>query len=425
MEHESRKKQGADVGASADTPRRVKLYFSGEAETPAERMAAIRQLRKGQILNYLLREGPASRVDISRALGFNLRTVSLLVSALVSDNIIVEKPATASSSMGRRPVPLELNARAASVLAIDVRRQITTIALLDLHGRILVRDQQDSDFADSPEDQGKWITDISLAFLERHHGDLPPLAGAGFSFEGFVFKQHVAHRHAASTEPIRAALEARLGVPVSSDTDSRLLAIAEQWFGAARGSRDAVILNISDGLGAGFIVDSKILDGEHGLAGEIGHVPLGDPGIPCYCGSSGCLENIVSGTGLARIAALNGFPIDGDTSRLPEMLQTVFTSQKGHDIVNKFVRHLALAIVITDNLFDPGAIVLGGTVAPLIAPFHNQILDTLENSAVPFILEKSHIGFSTLGEDAVLLGAAGQILNHIYSASHVDAESLL
>lgn len=425
MERESRKKVSPVKNTADDGLRRVKLYFSGEAETPAERMAAIRQLRKGQILNYLLREGPASRVDISRALGFNLRTVSLLVSALVGDSIIVEKPVAASNSMGRRPVPLELNARAGSVMAIDVRRQTTTLALFDLHGRVLVRDQHDSDFGDSPESQGKWLTDVAIDFLKRRHGDLPPLAGAGLSFEGFVFKQHVAHRHDAVTEPIRQALEKRLQVPVSSDTDSRLLAIAEQWFGAARGTRSAVILNISDGLGAGFIVDGKILDGEHGLAGEIGHIPLGDPGIRCYCGSKGCLENIVSGSGLTRLAALNGFPTDGDATQLPELLQKVFTTQKGREIVNKFVSHLALAMVITDNLFDPGAIVLGGTIAPLIAPFHNQILDTLEHSAVPFILEQSRIGFSTLGEDAVLLGAAGQILNHIYSASHVAAESLL
>ena len=86
---------------NSDLPRRVKLYFSGEAETPAERMAFFRQLRKGQILNYLLHEGPVSRVDISRALGFNLRTVSLLVASLIEDNLIVEKPLTATSNAFR------------------------------------------------------------------------------------------------------------------------------------------------------------------------------------------------------------------------------------------------------------------------------------------------------------------------------------
>src|SRR5690349_10547422 len=127
---------------SAETPRRLKLYFHGEAETPAERMAAIRQLRKGQILNYLLNEGPASRVDISRALGFNLRTVSLLVSSLIKDNVVVEKPVKVSAAMGRRPVPLELNSGAACVMAIDVDRHHTSFALLDLQGNFLVRSQR-------------------------------------------------------------------------------------------------------------------------------------------------------------------------------------------------------------------------------------------------------------------------------------------
>jgi len=419
------KEAAGALSGPGGVPRRVNLIFSGGADTPAERMAAIRQLRKGQILNHLLKEGSASRVDISRALGFNLRTVSLLVCSLIDENIIIEKPVVASNNMGRRPVPLELNSRAASVLAIDARRHKTGMALLDLHGAVLVRSERASDFGDSPEEQGQWVTEAALDFLQQHHGDLPPLAGCGLSFEGFVFRQHVAHRHAASTEPIRLALENGLQTPVSSDTDSRLIAIAEQWFGEAKGARDAVILNISDGLGVGLIVDGKIMDGVNGLAGEIGHVPLGDPGIPCYCGSRGCLENVVSGAGLMRMAAHHGLVTNSDSPDVAHVLAMIENSNRGHQVMEKFISCLALAVILTDNLFDPGIIVLGGTVAPQIAPFYSRILEHLDKSGVPFLIEKTRIGFSTLGEDAVLLGAAGQILNHIYSASHVEAEALL
>lgn len=419
----NKKKSSGDENGR--TPRRVKLYFSGEADTPAERMAAIRQLRKGQILNYLLHNGPASRVDVSRKLGFNLRTVSLLVAALIADNIIIEKPVKVSTSMGRRPVPLELNANAGCVMGIDVGRYRTGMALLDLQGRVLVRDDRPSDFSNTPEEQATWLVAAANEFLKSHHGDLPPLAGAGISFEGFVFQQHVARRHSAVTESICKALEDSLGVPVSSDTDSRLAAIAEQWFGTVRGGRNAIIFNISDGLGLGCIVGGKLLSGSHGFAGEIGHVPLGEPGIPCHCGSSGCLENIVSGSGLARLAAESGiFPDEAsfDIKRLAELSQK---DEKARQVLEKFSKHLALAIVMADNIFDPEAIVLGGPMAPYVAAFKDLFIETAQKSAVPFIMEKTRIEFSTLGEDAILLGAGGQILNHIYSASHVAAESLL
>lgn len=407
-------------------PRRVKLFFSGDVETPAQRMAAIRQLRKGQIMNYLLQGGPASRVDISRVLGFNLRTVSLLVASLIEENLLLEKPVTVSSNMGRRPVPLELNSHAASILAIDVRRKITAIALLDLHGNVLVRTEQDSSFGDSPEAQSTWLVDTARNFISENHGTLPPLGGAGLSVEGMVFKQHVAHRHAAVTDPISQALQDYLQVPVSSDTDSRLIATAEQWFGTdARGKRDAVILNISDGLGAGFIVDGKVVTGVHGYAGEIGHIPLGDPGVPCHCGASGCLENIVSGSGLKRMAAQHGLANGDENEEISAVITRLLQGQRGRIVLDKFVHHLALAVVIAENLFDSGTVILGGTIAPLLAPLHSHILEMLDKTAVPFIMEKTHVGFSTLGEDAVLMGAAGQVLSHIYSASHIPAESLL
>ncbi len=420
-------KQNYDDSTADDDnfPRRVQLYFSGEAETPAERMAAIRQLRKGQILNHLLHHGPASRVDVSRALGFNLRTVSLLVAALVADNVISEMPVKISAQMGRRPIPLQLNSSAACVMGIDVGRHRTVIALLDLQGKVLVRTEQASDFDDSPEQQGDWLVSAVIDFLKTHHGDLPPLAGAGLSFEGFVFKQYAAKSHAVATKPICAALEAALKVPVSAETDSRLVAIAEQWFGNAKGMRNAVIFNLSDGLGIGCIVDGKMLSGNHGLAGEIGHVPLGQPGIPCHCGSSGCLENIVSGSGLARLAVEAGLFPDIESVSIAQLADRAHKEEAARGVLEQFSQHLALGIVMADNLFDPETIVLGGPIAPHVASFQDLFIKAAKRSAVPFIMEKTRIRFSSLGEDAVLLGAGGQILNHIYSASHVAAETLL
>src|SRR5690606_25115350 len=140
--------------------------------------------------NFLLQEGPSSRVDVARALGFNLRTVSLLVASLIQDNIVVEMPTQVSTMMGRRPVPLELNFSAACVMAIEVEREQTRFVLMDLQGNFLVESRQKSDFDDSPEQQAEWLVQASRSFLAEHHKELPPLAGAGFSFDGFVFRQH-------------------------------------------------------------------------------------------------------------------------------------------------------------------------------------------------------------------------------------------
>lgn len=406
-------------------PRHVKLYFHGEAETPAERMAAIRQLRKGQILNYLLNNGPSSRVDIARALGFNLRTVSLLVTSLIRDEVVVEQPAKASHAMGRRPVPLELNASAACVMAIEVDRDFTRFALLDLQGQILVTDEYDSDFGDTPELQARWLIDTTRGFLNRHRNNRPPLAGGGFSFDGFVFRQHLSHSHASVTEPIRHALEEALKIPINADTNSRLIVIGEQRFGGARGARDALTINISDGLSLGGMVDGKVLEGTHNSAGELGHIPLGESGIPCYCGSSGCLENIVSSSGIRRLMKKHNLNVPPNTPAFKALLQQSGRNETAMHILNEFHKHLALAITIGSNLYDPEVVVIAGSVSPDLEPYHDNLRKHIQKLSVPFIMEKISIKYSLLGKDAVLLGTGGQILNQIYSASHVDAESLL
>jgi len=416
------KKKNAET---SEGPRRVQIYFQGSAETPAERMAAIRQLRKGQILNFLLHEGPASRVDISRALGFNLRTVSLLVASLIDENVVVEKPVQVTTAMGRRPVPLELNSAAACVMAVDVGRATTKIVLFDLQGHVLVRGEIDSDFDENPEHQATWLVNTIQRFLHESHGTLPPLTGAGLSCEGFIFRQHAALRHKTDTETPRKKLEEYLHVPVSSDTDSRLVAIGEQRFGAAQGARNAVIFNIRDGIGLGCIVDGKLLDGEYGFAGEIGHIPLGESGIPCYCGSSGCLENVVSGSGLARLAVKAGLYPDEESVDIPKLIKSAEKDKKAAAVIDTFTDKLTLAIIMSANLFNPEIIVLGGSVANQVAGLESRIVEKVKAAGVPFIQENTKVAFSTLGTDAVLLGTGGQILNHIYSASHVAAETLL
>lgn len=408
-----------------DDLRRLKFYFQGEADTPAERMAAIRQLRKGQILNYLLQEGSASRVDVARALGFNLRTVSLLVASLIEDNIVVEKPTQISTMMGRRPVPLELNFSAASIMAIEVEREQSRFVLMDLQGNFLVEDKHKSDFGDVPEAQAEWLVSATREFLANHHKDLPPLAGVGFSFDGFVFRQHAASKHGTITEPIRKALEDALGIPVSADTNSRLIAIAEQRFGSASGERNALTLNIGDGFSLGCINDGKILTGNHGIAGELGHIPLGQPGVPCYCGGSGCLENIVSGSGLRRMAREANLPATDDKAVFRQVLDLAPKNKAAAKTLDNFWHHLALAITIGANLYDPEVIVISGSAAKVLEPHRAHLETKLKELAVPFIMDQVTLRFSTLGDNVVLLGAGGQILNSIYSASHVAAETLL
>ncbi len=105
--------------------------------------------------------------------------------------------------------------------------------------------------------------------------------------------------------PLRARLREATGLPTYVDNDAKALTLAEGWRGAAIGARDYLGMVVSTGVGGGIVLDGRLLDGERGNAGHIGHITVEPDGRRCRCGSYGCLEAEASGT---AIAAITGRP---------------------------------------------------------------------------------------------------------------------
>src|SRR5450759_1178998 len=102
--------------------------------------------------------------------------------------------------------------------------------------------------------------------------------------------------------PLRDIFTEQFHIPVFVENDANTAGLGEYMFGAGRGSSNMVYLTISTGIGGGVITDGNILEGCNGTAGELGHMTIDWHGERCSCGNIGCLENIASGTSIARKA---------------------------------------------------------------------------------------------------------------------------
>jgi glucokinase len=100
--------------------------------------------------------------------------------------------------------------------------------------------------------------------------------------------------------PLRSRLAAATGLAVTVDNDAKALALGEGWKGAAAGCRDFLAMVVSTGVGAGIVLDGRLLDGREGNAGHLGHVIVEPDGADCVCGARGCLEAEASGPSIAR-----------------------------------------------------------------------------------------------------------------------------
>jgi glucokinase len=100
--------------------------------------------------------------------------------------------------------------------------------------------------------------------------------------------------------PLRSRVAQRTALPIWVDNDAKALALGEGWCGIAAGVDDFLSMVVSTGVGAGIVLEGRLLDGRLGNAGHIGHVIVEPDGHRCPCGARGCLEAEVSGTSIAR-----------------------------------------------------------------------------------------------------------------------------
>jgi len=261
---------------------------------------------------------------------------------------------------------------------------------------------------------------LESAVLEAAAG--APIAGVGVAAAGFVdvtgervmFAPHLPWQG----EDVRARLGDRWGAPVVLDNDANCAALAESTYGAARGTRSAIMVTMGTGIGGGIVMDGRLVRGANGMAGEFGHMQVVPGGHPCECGGQGCWEQYSSGNALVRCArqlmgeqpsvleeATGGNPdrvtgpMVSDAAAAGDMVARQAFASVG-DWLGVGVANLVAA-------FDPEIVVIGGGVSAagdrLLEPARNALVRSLVGAAhrdVPPLVS------ALLGPEAGLVGAA-------------------
>ena len=219
--------------------------------------------------------------------------------------------------------------------------------------------------------------------------------------------------------PIKAELEARLGLSVKVDNDATCAAWGECQIGAAQGYDDVVLVTLGTGIGGGIVAGGTLLRGTNGFAGEIGHMVVDPDGLPCACGQRGCWERYASGGGLGRLgqrAAQEGrAPVvlhlaGGDPELVRGEHVTVAAADGDPDaraVLAELGWWVALGLANLANVFDPAAFILGGGLVEagelLLGPVRAAFTELLTAETYrPDVV----IVPATLGEHAGAIGAA-------------------
>jgi glucokinase len=181
------------------------------------------------------------------------------------------------------------------VLAVDIGGTKLDVGIVDEDGRIARRER-----VATPGDD-PWPA-LSALIDRVRAGDAVAAVGVGCGGPMSAGGEMVSPLNIAGWRdfPLRAALSKHTRVDAFVDNDAKALALGEGWVGAARDEKNFIAMVVSTGVGGGIVLDGRLLDGDTGNAGHIGHVIVEPGGARCACGAQGCLEAEASGPSIAR-----------------------------------------------------------------------------------------------------------------------------
>ncbi len=377
----------------------------------AARLATIRDINRQIVLNYVREREPISRAEIARETALQRSTVSVIVDGLISEGL-VEEIGEGESTGGRPPTMLRLRTAGAIAIGVTVNPTLTTIGTSDLAGRVLSQQE----FPTDPDSDRTFRQVISRVkeLLEPKDGSLE---GIGLSLPGLMEPSTGTAIYVPFFKwrdlPVVRMISSATGLPVTIDNDANAVALAELWFGRPEVSdaRDFILVFAAEGVGTGIVFDGQIYRGEHGAAGEFGHMIIGTHApVPCSCGNRDCWEAFSSERAtLARYRKLRG---EADDSQI-DFKELVDRALAGEAHARTALVDMALCLGIgISNLivgFSPEAVVVGGEITRAWHLVEGSLKETIEHS-VRRGLPSARILPSTLGQNPTLMGALSLVL---------------
>lgn len=223
---------------------------------------------------------------------------------------------------------------------------------------------------------------------------------------------------------IRSAVQSRVGLPVVVENDANAAAWGERAFGAAKGSDHVSMLTLGTGIGAGFVVEGRLIRGWTGAGAEFGHIVVDPDGPRCPCGLKGCLEQLASGGAIGRMAREAA---EADPDTLMVALAGSVAGIEGEHVsaaaarqdetalmvLRRAGRALAVGMSNLVNVFDPEIIVLGGSAVRAGEPYLGTARDGFVRMTAAQRRRPVRVDRAALGNHAGIVGAAALVLDEL------------
>ncbi|MEU3253580.1 ROK family transcriptional regulator [Streptomyces sp. NPDC006997] len=378
----------------------------------------IRTANRYGVLRQVIASSPTSRQELAAATGLSLATVATLVGELLDLGMITE--VGFEDSAGGRPRGLvAVHAAGGALVGVDIAETYVHVELFDLALNVLAHAEEDVHTdGNRPERLVGQVAAAVGSVVAQAGTEAARVLGVGVSMPGQVDRDTGVSEYAPNWDhwhdvPLRDLLAEQIAYPLHLDNPLRACAVAELWFGAARGRRDAVVVNLGTGVGAGLVLGGGVHRGVSDSAGEWGHTTLVLDGRLCHCGSQGCMETYVGAPGIMRhlreLSPDSPLLHPGDQTATVDALARGVAAgdQVAVRVVRDTARYLGAGIADLVNLLNPEVVVLSSWVAATLGePLLAGVREAVARRALRRPLVATEIVLSPIPTDPVCLGAA-------------------
>lgn len=379
------------------------------------------------VLKHIAMQDGISRIDLSRMTGLSKMTVGNIAAELLAAGIVEEPPVPPTPHVsGKRPIPLILAPTSPCICGMLIKRDFCQIILSDLGGKIFYQTEQSYTSLSSSKElldilenlfhtccnnTTRRILAIGISCL----GPIDTADGRIVSPPNFYEIENV---------PIVSLIRGLTGLPVFLVNDATAGAFSEKLFGLGTGLANFVYLDIINGIGAGFVLNNTLYNGDFGQSGEIGHTSINLNGPRCICGNRGCLELYANLENMrAHIRELSVFYPDSPLSSLPSpKWSQIIQAGNQRDslalhVLEEYCSYIAQALTNTLNLLNLTTVIVDYVSADngtIIEELLERKLNALVISAKYHPISTVH---STFNGNGSLIGSTAFVIDKIFNGN--------
>jgi predicted NBD/HSP70 family sugar kinase len=359
----------------------------------------IKKINRSLIISKIIEHGLISRADLAKITGLNKATISVQAAELLAEELIIETQSE-HKNLGRRPIMLSINKQAGFALGIDLDKNNITFTLSDISGTPLETHSilmKTSDYDLILKLLANQITIYKEKCSHARYG----LIGVVIGIHGIVNNDETIYfvpYHQWHNKDLKTDLQNETGISIFVENNANLCSFAEIVYKHYH-SENLLSVSLYSGIGLGIMVNSKLLKGCDGYAGEIGHMIIVPDGLPCRCGNLGCWEQYASESSFVKklSESHNNIEVTYDDIHQWFIDQDPVTNR----LMTDYIKFLSYGLNNIINLYNPEILVINSELLRL----YPIALEEIKAHLTSTVGQYRKLQISDFGKDACSMGA--------------------